>query len=100
MVGQRVGKINEKGTLSRIAGTGQKGDGGDGGAALKAEFNGMHHLAVAGNGDVYLADTWNNRVRKIDAKTGVISTVAGRGSGRRLCTGGRVGSRVPSNAWP
>ncbi len=79
MTGQRVRKIDTKGILTTIAGTGQKGDGGDGGPALKAEFNGMHNLAVAPNGDIYLADTWNNRVRKIDAKTGDITTVAGTG---------------------
>ena len=39
----------------------------------------MHSLAVTPAGDVYIADTWNNRVRKIDGKTGVITTVAGTG---------------------
>jgi DNA-binding beta-propeller fold protein YncE len=62
-----------------VAGTGKKGDGGDGGDPLKAEFNGMHSLAVAPNGDIYIADTWNNRVRKIDAKTGKIEAFAGTG---------------------
>jgi sugar lactone lactonase YvrE len=79
MTGQRVRKVDAKGILTTIAGTGQKGDGGDGEAATKAQFNGMHSLAVTANGDLYLADTWNNRVRKIDAKTGVITTVAGTG---------------------
>jgi DNA-binding beta-propeller fold protein YncE len=79
MTGLRVRKIDAKGILNTIAGTGEKGKGGDDGPALKAEFDGPHHLTVAANGDVYLADTWNNRVRKIDAKTGVITTVAGTG---------------------
>jgi DNA-binding beta-propeller fold protein YncE len=39
----------------------------------------MHSLAVAPDGDVYLADTWNNRVRKLDARAGRISTFAGTG---------------------
>ena len=39
----------------------------------------MHHLAVALNGNVYVADTWNNRVRKIDGSSGTISTVIGTG---------------------
>ena len=64
-------KIDAKGVLTTVAGTGTKGDGGDGGPAAKAEFNGPHSLAVAPDGSVYLADTWNNRVRKIDPKTGV-----------------------------
>jgi sugar lactone lactonase YvrE len=79
MLGQRVRKIDGKGILTTIAGNGEKGDGGDGGPARKATFNGMHSLAVAPNGDVYIADTWNNRVRRIDAKTGVIETVIGTG---------------------
>ncbi len=81
MTGHRVRKIDAKtGVLGTIAGTGEKGDGGDGGPATKAQFNSPHHLAVAANGDVYIADTLNNRrVRKIDAKTGVLATVAGTG---------------------
>src|SRR5262249_50221390 len=77
--GQRVGRIDGKGILTTIAGTGKKGSGGDGGPATKAEFNSLHNLAVAANGDIFLADTFNNRVRKIDAKTGRISTIAGTG---------------------
>jgi sugar lactone lactonase YvrE len=80
MTGQRVRKIDRKGIITTIAGTGQKGDGGDGGPALHAQFNGMHSLAVAPDGNVYLADTWNNRVRRIDVWTGRITTVAGTGA--------------------
>jgi DNA-binding beta-propeller fold protein YncE len=72
-------KIDAGGRFTTLAGTGRKGDGGDGGPASKAEFNGPHNLAVAPNGDVYVADTWNCRVRKIDARTGVITTLAGTG---------------------
>src|SRR5262249_41450476 len=79
MTGHRVRKVDTKCILTTSAGTGEKGDSGDGGPAIKAQFNSMHNLAVAPSGDIYLADTLNNRVRKIDAKTGVISTVAGTG---------------------
>jgi DNA-binding beta-propeller fold protein YncE len=79
--GHRVCKIDKGGVLTKIAGTGNKGLKGDGGPALAAEFNSMHNLAVAANGDVYLADTLNHRVRKIDQKTGLISTVAGTDKG-------------------
>ncbi len=80
MTGGRVLKIDPKGILTRIAGAaGKKGDKGDGGPAIEAEFNGMHSLAVAPNGDVYLADTWNNRVRKFDPKTGKVSAFIGTG---------------------
>jgi hypothetical protein len=79
MIGQRVRTINPDGLLSTLAGTGGKGNGGDGGPAQLAQFNGPHSLAVAGNGDVFVADTWNNRVRKIDAHTGKVSNIAGTG---------------------
>jgi sugar lactone lactonase YvrE len=46
---------------------------------VAAEFNGMHSLALAPNGDVFVADTWNNRVRRIDTKTGLIHAFAGTG---------------------
>ena len=77
--GERVLKVDARGQLTVFAGTGEKGFSGDGGPALEAQFNGMHNLAVAPNGDIYLADTWNSRVRKIDGRTGVISTVVGTG---------------------
>ena len=77
--GERVRRIDKKGVLTTIAGTGGKGYFGDGGPARMAQFNGMHGLAVAPNGDIYLADTWNNCVRKIDGKTSFISTVIGTG---------------------
>jgi sugar lactone lactonase YvrE len=79
LTGQRVRKVGTDHLLTTVAGTGRKGDSGDGGPAAKAEFNGMHSLAVARNGDIYLADTWNNRVRKIDVRSGLISNVAGTG---------------------
>lgn len=79
MTGQRVRKLDRRGGLTTIAGTGEKGSSGDGGPARQAQFNGMHHLAVAPNGDIFVADTWNNRVRKIGNRTGTITTVAGTG---------------------
>lgn len=77
--GERVLKIDVKGILHQIGGTGEKGSSGDGGPAVKAQFNGMHSLAVAPNGDIYLADTWNNRVRRLDPRTGMIHAFAGTG---------------------
>jgi sugar lactone lactonase YvrE len=78
--GGRVHRVDSRGIISTIAGTGEeKGDAGDGGPAKKATFNGMHSLAIAPTGDVYIADTWNNRVRRIDQKSGTISAFAGTG---------------------
>ena len=78
--GERLRAVTPKGDLVTLAGAaGEKGSGGDGGPGLKARFNGMHHLAVGPDGCVYLADTFNNRVRKYDPKTGAVSAFAGTG---------------------
>jgi len=79
MTGHRVGRVDGKGILTIIAGTGKKGNAGDNGPALQAEFDSMHSLAIGPAGNIFLADTWNNRVRKIDAKTGQITNFAGTG---------------------
>ena len=79
MPGQRVRTVDSHGVLKTIAGTGEKGDAGDGASALRASFNGMHSLAVAASGDSYIGDTWNNRIRKIDAAGKSIAAFAGTG---------------------
>jgi DNA-binding beta-propeller fold protein YncE len=80
MTGHRVRKVSPDGIVTTLAGDGEAGFTGDGGPASKARLNGPHSLAVAPSGDLYVADTWNNRVRKIDPKTGIITTVVGRGT--------------------
>ena len=77
--GGHVHRVDPQGIFTTIAGTGEKGDAGDGGPAKSAVFNGMHSLAVAPTGDVFIADTWNNRVRKIDPRSGQITAFAGTG---------------------
>lgn len=78
--GGRVHQLSPSGQLSKISGDGSKSYLGDGGPASEATFNGMHNCAVTPNGDIYIADSWNHCIRRIDAKTGVISTVAGTGT--------------------
>ncbi len=75
----RVRRLDKAGKLEVIAGSGEKGLSGDGGPAAKAQLNGPHHLMMGPDGDLWVADTWNNCVRKIDLKTGSISRVAGTG---------------------
>jgi sugar lactone lactonase YvrE len=75
----RILKLDAKGVLKVIAGDGGKGYSGDGGPAAKAQLHFPHNLIVAPNGDLLIADTLNNCVRKIDAKSGVITTIAGTG---------------------
>jgi glucose/arabinose dehydrogenase len=60
----------------RIAGTGVQGGGGDGGAALNAQFSAPHGLAMAGDGALLVSDAGNDRVRRIDLTTGVITAFA------------------------
>ena len=74
----RLRRVGVNGGIMTIAGTGERGDGGDGGPATNAEFNGPAGVAVDSVGNVYVTDSDNHRVRKIDAD-GVITTVAGTG---------------------
>ena len=75
--GHRIRRIAPDGTITTVAGTGVKGYTGDGGPALKATFNLPHEIRFDAKGNIFIADTGNNVVRRIDAKTGLITTIAG-----------------------
>ncbi len=77
--GQRVCKVTPDGKLHVVAGSGQKGYTGDGGPALKATFNLPHEIRFDKAGHLYIVDMGNNAVRKVDLKTGLITTFAGTG---------------------
>jgi sugar lactone lactonase YvrE len=94
--GGRVHQLAQ-GRLFQIAGDGSKSYKGDGGPAKDATFNGMHNVAVTPSGDVYIADSWNFCVRKIDAKTGKISTVVGAGKKGFSGDGGPSGKATFTN---
>jgi uncharacterized protein (TIGR03437 family) len=74
----RVRKLTPAGTISTVAGTGEQGYSGDGGAAVAAKLSFPRRLALDSQGNLYVADTGNSRVRKV-AASGSISTVAGAG---------------------
>jgi uncharacterized protein (TIGR03437 family) len=74
----RVRKVGSDGTISTLAGNGVSGYSGDGGQAAGAMLNGPQGVAVDSLGNVYIADTANNRVRRV-APNGTITTVAGNG---------------------
>ena len=86
--GERVLKVGKDGMLRVIAGTGVKGYSGDGGPATAAQVNGIHNLQIAPNGDLLIADSFNHTLRKLDPKTGVITTLAGNGKGGFAGDGG------------
>lgn len=67
------------GNITTVAGNGVGGYSGDGGAATSAELNFPSRPAIDIAGDIYIADYQNNRVRRVDAITGVITTIAGTG---------------------
>jgi streptogramin lyase len=67
------------GKISTVAGSGQMGFGGDGGPATAAKLNQPHSIAIDSAGDLYMCDIVNHRIRKVEMKTGVISTFAGTG---------------------
>jgi myo-inositol-hexaphosphate 3-phosphohydrolase/sugar lactone lactonase YvrE len=75
----RVRRVSASGVITTIAGTGSAGYSGDGGPATSAKLNNPHGVAVDGAGNVYVADSPNHRVRRIDT-SGRIATVAGTGS--------------------
>jgi sugar lactone lactonase YvrE len=73
-------RLGPGGDVIRIAGSGVAGFAGDGGSATKALLGPSLRLAFDDSGDLYFADADNNRIRRVDAASGVITTVAGNGS--------------------
>jgi uncharacterized protein (TIGR03437 family) len=76
--GERVRRVSPDGTINTVAGNGTTGYSGDGGPALKAALGGEISLGVGPDGSLYIVDTDNQRVRRVDA-SGNINTVAGNG---------------------
>lgn len=78
------------GIITLVAGKGTTGYAGDGGAATNAELNYPTDVVVDQSGNIYIADMGNNRVRKIDPSTGIITTIAGTGTGGYSGDGGQA----------
>ncbi len=76
----RIRKVRfSDGTISTVAGNGTAGFSGDGGPATSASLNGPRGVVVDAAGNIYISDMNNNRIRKVNASDGIISTVAGNG---------------------
>ena len=84
----RIRKVDITGIITTVAGTGEPGFSGDDGAATEVQLSVPEGVAVDGAGNLYIADTGNSRIRKVDS-TGVITTVAGGG-------GASLGVGVPA----
>lgn len=73
-----IRRLQADGTIETFAGTGARGYSGDHGPAAQAQFDTPYDLRFAPNGDIYVADTGNNVIRRIDT-TGIVTTVVGNG---------------------
>ena len=74
----RICKVDTRGMLTKVAGNGSPGYSGDGGPALEASLSSVDGIAVNNAGEIFLAESQNSRVRKVD-RYGIITTVAGTG---------------------
>ena len=85
----RIRKIDRQtGVITTVAGTGKKGFSGDGGPAREAMLDEPYGVAVDDAGNLYFADRLNRRVRRVDARTGHIATIAGTGQATSSGDGG------------
>ena len=71
--------IAQTGIITTVAGNGERGFSGDGDFATNAKFDFPNGVFVDSEGNVFIADRFNHRIRKVDAVTGIITTVAGNG---------------------
>jgi streptogramin lyase len=78
--GQRVRKITADGIIHTTVGSGQTGYAGDGGPALAASLNKPHEIRFDRAGNLYIVDMMNHAVRRVDARTQIITTIAGTGA--------------------
>jgi DNA-binding beta-propeller fold protein YncE len=75
--GNRLLEVDGGGEIHHVAGQLTPGDSGDGGPAIRAQFNGPHNLAILPDDKVLIGDTWNGRVRMVDVKAGIVNAVPG-----------------------
>ena len=78
---QRIRKVGPDGRIQTIAGNGERGWSGDGGPATAAKLNEPYEVRRDGAGNLFWVERTSHTVRRLDAKTGVITTIAGTGTG-------------------
>lgn len=89
---QIVQEVNLAGIITTVAGTGEQGFSGDGGAATSADLDSPVGVAVDGGGNIYIADTHNQRIREVT--NGTITTIAGTGAAGFSGDGGTATSAM------
>ena len=78
---QRIRRVDgATGIITTVAGDGTQGFSGDNGLAISASLNAPYGVAVDASGNLFIADAQNDRIRRVDASTGIMSTVAGDGT--------------------
>src|SRR3989475_11456844 len=96
VLGQAPDAWGGSGHIITVAGTGAPGLEGDGGQATSAQLRYPSSVAIDAAGNLFIADTINNRVRRVAAGTGIITTVAGTGDGG---FGGDGGAATSAQLW-
>ena len=92
----RIRKIDTNGIITTVAGTNSSGFAGDGGLAVAAKLNSPFAVAVDPYGNLFIADTSNNRIRKVDTN-GIITTIAGNGTASYSGDGGAATNATLNN---
>lgn len=80
MDNHRIRRVGKDGMITTVAGTGRRGYAGDGGPALQADLNEPYEIRFDKEANMYFVEMRNHLVRRVDAKTRIISTVAGNGN--------------------
>ena len=75
--GNRLLQVDGGGQITHIAGQLKPGFSGDGGPALRAQFNGPHNFAILPNDNLLIGDTWNGRIREVDMKSRIVKSLEG-----------------------
>jgi len=92
---KRIRKINAiTGIISTVAGNGIQGFGGDGSSATLANLNNPIDVKIDSSGNLFIADANNNRIRKVNASTGIITTIAGNGTAGYGGDGGAASAAI------
>ncbi len=94
----RIREINTAGVINTVVGNGTGGYSGDNGPATAAEINDPQMITLDAKENLYIADSWNNRVRKVST-SGIITTVAGNGDNTSMPVNGALAT-ASCVSWP